>query len=195
MLEAENALPSHIPQLMFQAFSAWSESPGQKCLYVGILIGPYLTALVFNHPPTIGPSGSLSTIVSPPHDASEGDDTDDDDLEDTGLGDDEHLYVKEVQHLCDVFPREHAPQLVVYMEHILKDPKDWRIGLSIPLQHIFCLATADIIKSFEPGITQVPSSIFSSGGTPQMSYDVTTAQEVTITAYLPTLRNSTCCLL
>ena len=136
---------------MLQAFSAWSECPSQKCLYVGILIGPYLTALVFNHPPILGQ----------------------DDLEDEKLS-----HTMEEQHLCDVFPQEHAPQLAFYMKHILEDPTNWRMGLSASLRCLFHLTT-DIVESFEQQVSQEPSGIFSFEGDSQLPYDATVDEKVT----------------
>lgn len=189
--QAVEILPKHIGQLMFQAFSAWSESCKQGQLYVGILIGPYLTVLVFNHPPSHNPNNLPSSFTLPPHTHSEGDNMDgagslygeEDDLvgtEESESMDAEHdkLLYAEGQHLCDAFPPEHAPQLVIYMEHIFKEPGDWRVGLSSPLQYIFDLATINIIKGFEPDIIQEPSGIFTFEGAPQTPYNVTTAEEV-----------------
>lgn len=163
MYKAEDVLPRHLPQLMFQAFSAWTESPDQQCLYVGILIGPYLTVMAFNHPPVLGHHRSPPSRAPPPHDSS---------------GDDESIYERDVRHICDVFPRDCAPRLVMYMKHILENPEDWRVGLSAPLRHIFRLAAAAIIKSFEPRIIQEPSRTFSLKGVPETSYGVTADEEV-----------------
>ena len=113
---------------MSQALSAWSESPSQKCLYVGVLIGPFLTAMVFNHPPARG--------SNKPHKA---------------------------------FPPENAPQLIIFMKHILEDVQDWKMGLSAPLRHLFHLATTDIVKNFEQQVTQKPSRMFPVEGTPKAS--------------------------
>ena len=141
---------------MLQAFSAWSECPSQKCLYVGILIGPYLTAPVFNHPP----------ILRQDH------------LED--CSEDERLsHTMEAQHLCDVFPQECAPQLVFYMKHILEDPTNWRMGLSASLRCLFHLATTNIVESFEQQVSQEPSGIFSFEGDFQLPYDATANEKVT----------------
>jgi len=165
MLRAEDILPYHIPQLMFQAYSAWTESPGQPCFYVGILIGPYLTTMVFNNPPTtLDHHQSPPSRTSTPHDDSD---------------DNESLLTRNVQHICDVFPQERAPKLVIYMKHIFKDPEDWKMGLSTPLRYIFHLAT-DVVKSFEPGISQESSRTFSFKGVPQAPYDVTVDEEVTV---------------
>ena len=139
---------------MLQAFSAWSECPSQKCLYVGILIGPYLTALVFNHPPILGQE-----------DYSE----------------DERLsQTTEAQHLCDVFPQEHAPQLVFYTKHILEDPTNWRMGLSASICWLFHLATINTVESFEQQVSQEPSGIFSFEGDSQLPYDATANEKVTV---------------
>ena len=137
---------------MFQAFSAWSESPSQKCLYVGVLIGPYLTAMVFNHPPTLG----QGDFPPPPWDGLE------DDPENGSP-------VRGPQRLCD---------LVIFMKHILEDPKDWKRGLSLSLRYLSHLTTTDIVENFEQGITREPSRIFSSEGIPQTPYDVTADENV-----------------
>ena len=163
--KAEDVLQFHIPQLMFQAYSAWTESPDQQCLYVGILIGPYLTVMAFNHPPTILDHNQPPPFRAPPLDNSD---------------DDESLLERDIEHICDVFPQERAPNLLMYMKHILEDPEDCKMGLSIPLRHIFRLASEDVIKNFEPGIIQRPSRLFSFEGVPQTSYDVTADDEVTI---------------
>ena len=163
---AELALQFHIPQLMFQAYSAWTGSTGQQCLYLGILIGPYLTVMVFRHPPTKLTRHQASPFrASPSHD---------------GPDDDESLFEVDVQHLCDVFPPERAPDLVIYTKHILEDPEDWTMGISAPMRYIFHLATEAVVKSFEPKITQEPSRTFSFEGVPQTSYDVTATEKVTI---------------
>ena len=113
---------------MSQALSAWSESPSQKCLYVGVLIGPFITAMVFNHPPVGG--------FHKPHEA---------------------------------FPPENAPQLIIFLQHILEDLKDWKMGLSAPLRYLFHLATTKVVKNFEQQVTQKPSRMFSVEGTPKAS--------------------------
>lgn len=190
-LRAVEVFPKHLPQLMFQAFSAWSESHEQPCIYVGILIGPYLTVLVFNHPPSHDSNDLPSSVLTPPCAHPEDNDVDNDEPlymekdESIGIGGDELIDVEsdeslypEGQHLCDAFPLEHAPQLVIFMEHIFKEPGDWRAGLSAPLQYIFHLATTDIIKSFEPDIIQEPSNIFTFAGPPQTHHNVTTFDQV-----------------
>ena len=100
---------------MFQAFSAWSESYDQKCLYVGILIGPFLTVLVFNHPPHHPPNNQPPSAEPFPGAHPQ------DDVENE-MKDGEFLYVEE-KHLCDVFLQYHTPQLVIYTRHICKEPR------------------------------------------------------------------------
>lgn len=165
---------------MFQAFAAWSKSPNQKCHYVGILIGPYLTVMVSNHPPSYDQGNRPSFIASSSHSHPENDNMDN---KSPGSGNDvenEESHYLGGQHLCDVFPQENAPQLVIYMAHILKEPDNWRAGLSAPLQCLFHLATINIVKNFEPGIIQGPSNIFSFERTPQIPFDTTVDEEVKI---------------
>ena len=161
---------------MFQAFSAWSESYNQKCLYVGILIGPFLTVLVFNHPPNHPPNNQLPSAVLSPGAHPQ------DDVENEMK--DEELFCVEERHLCDAFPQDHAPQLVIYTKHILEEPGDWKAGLSAPLQCIFHLATMNIVRGFEPSIVQEPSNIFHFEGNPQTPYDVAAEEQVNLTALL-----------
>ena len=155
---------------MFQAFSAWSESYDQKCLYVGILIGPFLTVLVFNHPPNYPPNNQPPTAVPSPGAHLQ------DEVENEMK--DEKLFYVEGRHLCDAFPQDHAPQLVIHTRHIFEEPEDWKAGLSAPLQCILHLATINIVKDFEPSIIQEPSNIFHFEGTPQAPYCVTAREQV-----------------
>lgn len=91
--------------------------------------------------------------------------------------DGESIHV-EGQQLCDIFSQEHAPQLVIFMEHIFEEPEHWKAGLSTPLCYTFHLATTNIIGKFESGITQEPSNIFTFQGVPQAPYHVKTADQV-----------------
>lgn len=75
--QAAGVLRSQIPQLMFQAFSAWSESPEQKFVYVGILIGSYLAVLVFNLPLSLGQNNPPQSVASSLQNHPKGDNMDD----------------------------------------------------------------------------------------------------------------------
>lgn len=95
-VKAGDILPRHIPQLMFQAYYAWQEFPDQQCLYVGILIGPYLTAMVFNSPPTLLGHRPLPASHASP-------------LTMTQMTTNSSLQGIYLPHICDVFPHERAP--------------------------------------------------------------------------------------
>ena len=124
---ALDALPHYFPQLMSQAFSAWKNSPNQKYVYVGILIGPYLTIMSFDQPPL------------------------------------EHLGSQESLKMTDVFPRDCAPDIVTFMQHIFEDPDDCNKDLSMPLLHGFQLVAKTITK-IKQGITWETLSPFSFKG-------------------------------
>jgi hypothetical protein len=57
-------------------------------------------------------------------------------------------------------PQQHAPELICFNSHILQNPSDWEMGLSVPLRYVLHLATRDVIKQFQPGIVEKPSRIF-----------------------------------